>query len=542
MYKSKYSDGDYSVTSNEHTSIFDSVSVTKPANIDSKQDAYIPSAANIWLDIALQATAREHTRNRPRSTIGSRILAIAMTSMYDAWAMYDSLAKATRLTEEMRRPVNEHTLTNKAKAIGYAIYRALLFVVPEDREWLVEQMHKQGLDPNDNSTDMKRPQGVGNIAANAIIQHYSHDGANQLGDEVGSNGLPYSDYTFYRPINSVNKSIDPNSWQPIEFQDPDNSTFIPGFITPHWYRVKPFALQRSNQFRPGPPPKIGIPQLQQEVEEVISYNANLTLTQKAIIEYMRDGPNSTGQAGQWLGLAQMISKRDKNSLDRDVKLYFSVAMTAFDAFIAAWDAKRVYDSSRPWTLVRHYYAGRTLKGWAGPGKGVTTLQAESWHPYSPFLFITPPFPGYLSGHSAVSAACARVLALFTGSDYFGQKEIVVAGSLTEPGYDCRTIQMYDGRIPENAEQSCNITLTFPTLSGVAELAGLSRIMGGYHIQTDNIEGLKLGRLVGDYVWPKLKGYFKETGSNAISSSTQLLFNNLLIALLSMFVFLFVCDF
>jgi len=45
--------------------------------------------------------------------------------------------------------------------------------------------------------------------------------------------------------------------------------------------------------------------------------------------------------------AQAVSRRDHNDIDRDVKLYFAVANAAMDAFIAAWEAKRYYDSSRP---------------------------------------------------------------------------------------------------------------------------------------------------------------------------------------------------
>ncbi|CAF2529079.1 unnamed protein product [Rotaria sp. Silwood2] len=388
----------------------------------------------------------------------------------------------------------------------------------------MDQMHKQGFDPNDNSTDLTTPQGVGNAAAAAIILYRSHDGANQLGDEVGSDGAPYSDYTFYQPINSVAKINDPDHWQPIEFDDPNGGKITLGFITPHWYRVKPFALQKSDQFRPGPPPKINSSQLRIETDEVISYNANLTTTQKAIVEYMRDGPNSTGQAGHWLRLAQMVSRRDKNDLDRDVKLFFSVGVTAFDAFIAAWDSKRVYDSSRPWTLVRHYYAGNQVKGWLGPGRGVATVRAEDWHPYSPLTFITPPFPGYVSGHSTVSAACSKILELFTGSDYFGGTETRKAGALTEPNFDCKTIQMYDGKIPSDTNLSCDITLTFQTFNDFAQMAGISRIMGGYHIQTDNIEGLTLGNRVADYIWPKLQEYFNGTAGNALPSLAKPFYN------------------
>ena len=467
------------------------------------------SAAYEWLDVALEATAREHERNAPRPTVGSRMLAIAVTAPYDAWAAYDDKAVGTRLGGRLRRPPAERTLANKEKAVAYATYRALLGVFPEDAAWLSGQMRERGLDPDDASTDPATPQGVGNAAAAALLAYRRHDGSNQFGDEVGSDGKPYSDYTYYRCVNRCDRITDPDCWQPIEFDDGKGGKVAPGFLTPQWYRVLPFALRRSDQFRPGPPPKVGSPQLRKEVDEVLAYNGNLSPEQKAIVEFMRDGPRSTGQSGHWLRFAQDVSRRDRNGLDRDVKLFFAVGNAAFDAFIAAWDAKRYYDSSRPWTLVRHYYAGKKVTGWAGPGKGVVTLPAEDWHPYSPMTFITPPFPGYVSGHSCVSSASAKMLELFTGSDRFGGTERRTAGLLTEPGFLCRVIQARHGKMgPEGG--SCDVALKMPTFSAAAAMAGLSRVMGGYHIQADNVAGLELGRKVAEYDWPKMRAYFDGT--------------------------------
>jgi hypothetical protein len=42
------------------------------------------------------------------------------------------------------------------------------------------------------------------------------------------------------------------------------------------------------------------------------------------------------------------------------------------------------------------------------------------------------------------------------------------------------------------------------------MAGISRVMGGYHIQADNIAGLDLGRKVARHVWPKMQAYFDGT--------------------------------
>ncbi len=470
------------------------------------------SAASNWLDIALEATAREVDRNGARPTIVSRTLAIAVTAMYDAWAAYDDKAVGTRLGGSFRRPPVERTVANKEKAIAYATYRALAGVYPEDAEWLAEQMRGQGHDPDDTTTAPTTAQGVGNAVAAALLEYRLRDGANQLGDEVGSNGVPYSDYTFYEPVNPGREVRDPDRWQPIPFDDGRGGKVVIGFLTPHWYRVKPFALDRADQFRPGPPPKVGSDQLRAEVDEVLRFNADLTPEQKAIVEFMRDGPRSTGQSGHWLRFAQVVSRRDRNGLDQDVKLFFTVANVAMDAFIASWEAKRCYDSSRPWTLVRYYYAGKQVLGWGGPGQGHMLLPAEEWHPYSPLTFVTPPFPGYVSGHSTVSGACGKILELFTGSDHFGGTEHRHAGELTEPGVACALMQRRNGKLPTDPNLTCDVVLALPTFSATAELAGISRVMGGYHIQADNVAGLELGRKVAEFEWPRIRAYFEGTAA------------------------------
>lgn len=481
-----------------------------PPALAAEPPKHVPSAASEWLDVALEATAREHERNAPRPTVGSRMLGIVVTCMYDAWAAYDDKAVGTRLGGKLRRPVADRTDANRAVAVGYAVTRALLYLFPDDDKWIAAEAKKRGVDVAEKGTDPATAAGVGNAAAAAVIEYRKTDGANQHGDEVGGDGKPYSDWTFYKCVNTADKIFNPDCWQPIAFDDGKGGKVTPGFLTPHWYRVKPFALERADQFRPGPPPPVGSDQLKKEVDEVLKYNASLTVEQKAIVEFMRDGPRSTGQSGHWLRFAQQVSRRDKFGLEQDVKLFFAVGNAAMDAFIAAWESKRYYDSSRPWTLVRHYYKGQKVRGWAGVGKGVTDLPAEDWHPYSPLTFITPPFPGYVSGHSCVSGCCAKTLEQFTGSDTFAVIEKRKAGELTEPGVKCELMQMVDGKAVVDPKLTCDVALQLPTFTEAAEMAGKSRVLGGYHIQADNVAGLKLGRQVAEYTWPKVRAYFDGT--------------------------------
>lgn len=477
-----------------------------------------PSAAYNWVQVLLEASGRSVIRCGARPTIISREMAIPVTAMFDAWAAYDAKAVGTRFGGKLRRPAAERTQRNREIAIAYAMYRGLVYVYPEDAPWLEGEMRRMGFDPANTSTATTTSQGIGNAAAAAVIEYRRNDGANQHGDMAGGTREPYSDYTGYKCRNEIDRIVDPDCWQPLPFDDGKGGKFYPGFLTPHWYRVKPFALERSDQFRPGPCPKVGSEQLKQEVEECIQYNCSLTLEQKATVEFMRDGPRSTGQSGHWLQFAQDVSRRDKYTLDQDVKLFFAIANTAFDAFVAAWDSKRAYDTSRPWTLIRHLYKGQRIMGYRGACEGVGEIPAEQWHPYSPTTFVTPPFPGYVSGHSTISGACSKMLELFTGSDRFGAYERRQAGEITEAG--CDVAKMQTGLARKENAVTHEVVLKMPTFTSIAEMAGISRVMGGYHIQADNIEGLKLGRAVATYSWPKYQAYFDGSAAPKPNQVTQ----------------------
>ncbi|WP_422081908.1 vanadium-dependent haloperoxidase [Ulvibacterium sp.] len=438
-----------------------------------------------WGKIALEATANDTERFKPRPTITSRYLGLVFISVFDAWSRYDNTAIPIYLSNVKRRPMDEQTLKNKEIAISYAAFNAMKEYYYSDTELFRKFMVELGYDPDNTTLDPSTPEGIGNLSAKAVIEARRNDGSNQYGKEKGSNGEPYFDYTGYAPVNSPDENVDTNRWQPKYFSDGKGGKYAPGCLTPFWQLVRPVALKSAGQFRPGPPPMIGSEQLEKEVKEVIDMQANLTNEEKALVEFMRDGPQSVQQAGHWLKFAQDVSRRDNHTLDEDVKMYFLNQITAMDAFIASWDSKMFYDYARPYALVHDYYQGEVIKAWGGPGQGVIDMKGEQWRPYSPEEFLCPPFPSYVSGHSTISGACAEALRLFTGNDNFGEEVELIPGILTEIDPE------YYGK---------PVILKFPTFTETANMAGISRVMGGYHIQADNVAGLKLGRDVASETW------------------------------------------
>lgn len=442
-----------------------------------------------WAHIALEATANDTERFNPRPTVTSRYLALIFVSVYDAWSVYDNKAVPVYLKDVSRRPQIERSLEKKEIAISYAAYRSLLEYYPADSLLFTDFMLDLGLDPANTSKDPKSPEGIGNLSAFQVITSRMGDGSNHYGEEPGSSQMPYFNYTGYKPANTADENVDLGRWQPKYFSDGKGGRFAPECLTPFWDRVKPIGIRSADQFRPGPPPEIGSEKLKMEIQEVVEVQSNLTDYQKALVEYMRDGPQSVQQAGHWLRFAQDVSKRDNHTLDQDVKMYFYNQVVAMDAFIAAWDSKMYYDYARPFALVHEIFEDQMIHGWGGEKVGMTEMSGTQWRPYSPEVFLCPPFPSYVSGHSAVSGACAEALRLWTGSDDFGKSVTLVAGAMTEPDFLGDTV-----------------VLNFPTFTETAEMAGISRVLGGYHIQSDNLEGLELGRNVANEVWTFYKAH------------------------------------
>jgi hypothetical protein len=171
-----------------------------------------------------------------------------------------------------------------------------------------------------------------------------------------------------------------------------------------------------------------------------------------------------------------------------VKLFFILGNAMLDASIAVWDAKRFYDYIRPVSAIRFLFKGQSIQAWGGPGLGTKTIPGETFVSYIP----TPPFAEYTSGHSAFSAAAARVLHHFTANPSFGATHIVLAGSsFVEPGI----------------APAHDVTLSWRTFDDAADQAGLSRRYGGIHFEDGDLRSRRMGRAVADLVWLKAQQYF-----------------------------------
>jgi hypothetical protein len=277
---------------------------------------------------------------------------------------------------------------------------------------------------------------------------------------------------------------------------------------------------------------------------------------RILAEFWADGPKSETPPGHWNVLANLVSDNTNtvkriggagplvDDLEWDVKLYFAVNAAVHDAACAAWALKRYYDGWRPIGMIRymagkgqstdpaqvHYnplglplitnlievvtpatvasgrHAGLTpgkiaILAWPGAPadptnqySGVHWIHGDFWNPYQRANFVTPAFPGYISGHSTFSRSAAEVLAGFTGSTFF-------PGGIAGYSFPADTGLKFE------KGPSQPLTLQWATYFDAADQAGISRIWGGIHVNVDNLVGRRVGSEVGKGVWSLVQKYF-----------------------------------
>ncbi|MGW6582558.1 vanadium-dependent haloperoxidase [Streptomyces globisporus] len=439
-----------------------------------------------WNQVTYDAMVKKaaQTNGLKRPPLGSRVLGIVHTCIYDAWAAYDNRAVGTQLGDDLRQPYYKRTEANRKIAVNYAAYDALSYVLPEFKADFDAKLTALGGDPANTSRNTRTAAGVAHTACDAVIDERRTDGSNQENEYADTTG--YVPFNPVQDVNVLDKStvLDPMRWTPLSING-----FVPPFATPQWGDVKPFAIKDPADFMPPPPPAYGSKKLKADIKTLMDHNVNLTDRKKVISEYwLENSETPAGHQNQW---AQYISRRDRNTLGEDVKMFFTLNLAMADAGIVAWKSKVHYDYARPATVIRYDQSGRQVPGYGGRGEGTKMMAGEKWFPY----VTTPPFASYVSGHAVWGATAAESLKLWTGSDRFGDSYTAKAGSsIYEPGLS----------------PTSDVTLKWETLSEAAEEDGLSRVYGGGHWTFDIDEGQKVGRKVAKATFVAARNYINGT--------------------------------
>ena len=288
---------------------------------------------------------------------------------------------------------------------------------------------------------------------------------------------------------------------------------------------------------------------------------------RVLAEFWADGPSSETPPGHWFTILNYVNDNPLlvkklngegdvlNPLEWDVKSYFILGGTMHDAAISAWSVKGWYDYVRPISAIRYMadqgqssdsslsnynvngiplregyveivQEGDALAGssnqhvgkiklytWRGHDyidntetdeAGVGWILAENWWPYQRPTFVTPPFAGYVSGHSTYSRAAAEVMTRITGSDYF-------------PGGLGEFVAKKNEFLVFEEGPSVDVKLQWATYRDASDQCSLSRIWGGIHPPIDDMPGRLMGEAIGREAFEFAVPYFNST---VINNSTR----------------------
>ncbi|GAB1307688.1 hypothetical protein KH5_03710 [Urechidicola sp. KH5] len=278
---------------------------------------------------------------------------------------------------------------------------------------------------------------------------------------------------------------------------------------------------------------------------------------RVLAEFWADGPDSETPPGHWFTILNYVNDHPDlekrfngkgpilDDLEWDVKSYLLMGGTMHDVAISAWGIKGYYDYTRPISAIR-YMADKgqssnpnlsnyhpegiplipnfievveaddplafnqlnnvgkiKLYAWKGPSyifdpdsdvAGVDWILAENWMPYQRPSFVTPPFAGYVSGHSTYSRAAAELMTLLTGDAFFP------GGMGTFDANQNEFLVFEDG-------PSENLILQWATYRDASDQCSLSRIWGGIHPPIDDIPGRLIGEQIGVEAFYFAASYF-----------------------------------
>jgi len=427
-------------------------------NVTSKLVSGLNTNAIIdWNAIALNAIQAEGKAGRGVApTVGSRLMALVSTAVYDTVQAFNTLYPSYAVN------VNAPANTSLQAAVVGAAYRVLSTQLPGQNSLLLQQVTNSLAEIQDSATAESRGFNFGILVGNQSINLRTNDGS--------SNNTP-----FTAPSGAY-------VWRP-ETVGPTAGVAVGA----NWGGVTPWTIGNIDQFvsqkqldvilngRPDNPNDQGA-LYAQEIEEVRLYgglqNTALTTTLRnadqaeMAVFWAYDRADTFRPYGQLNQIAQEIAVRQGNTLQKDASLFAALNTALADAVIVAWKEKYTELQPRPDDII----AG----GFAANDGMASTVGDTNWKPLLSTLMgvNSPPFPDYMSGHSAMGGAFAGVMA-----KYFGQNYQFSAVSQELPGVVRNFTSFYQAGMED----------------------ALSRIYGGVHVREACIDSFNMGLAVGDFV-------------------------------------------
>jgi hypothetical protein len=259
-------------------------------------------------------------------------------------------------------------------AIASAAYESLIYLCPDQKEYLDENLHEY-LDPIKDNESKTLGVALGKKVANSIILLRKDDDVNQNFNET------------------VTKSNIPGLYQPIP---PATTVF-----GPYWRNVKPFALTSNSQFKPAPPIALSTAEYATNFAEVMQFGSkNSTVRSESQSAYSKFWYDFAEKG--WNRIARIALIDQKTDVVESARILALLNIALADGYIAGYEAKYYYNYWRPYTAIHNA---------DGDGNSATDIDA-SWESF----LETPAVQDYPSTHSILGNAAAVILSNTLGEN------------------------------------------------------------------------------------------------------------------------------
>jgi hypothetical protein len=267
---------------------------------------------------------------------------------------------------------------------------------------------------------------VGETAAAALIALRTGDGSTPP--------------EFYSPTSPAL-----GAWQPTPSCPPAGGVLL------QWRELRPFAIERTDQFRSAPPPTLTSQRYARDYNEVMrvgGIDSQFRPQDRADVARFYA---ATAPVPVWNSAAAQVAVEQGRSMSENARALALIDVAIADASASVFDTKYFYDFWRPETAIH--------------ASGDTT-----WMPY----IVTPCFPSYGSAHATLSNAARKVL-----ERLYGPRHHFI--TLTNPAV-------------------AGVMLQYETFVQITHDINDARVYGGIHFRFDQEAGGDQGREIGAYVY------------------------------------------
>jgi hypothetical protein len=412
----------------------------------------------VWTSCALNAIKSAGSDGKPGipPTTGTRLMAMLSTAMLDTLAAFGDQVSYYRIDQ------NAPAGANRNAALAGAAQRILSLELPGESGLIQEQLNLSLQSLTGSQAGILAGLTFGAGIADQIRALRANDGS--------TNTTPYTP-----PSDGLPGYV----WMPATTGPTAGAA-----LGPNWGSVTPWVISGTSAFSSDglqARPDVNLDLYAQQLNEVRLYGGLEDTTTTTLLRtadqteiakfWAYDRPDTCRPYGQLLDIAMDVAVQQQTSTITNAKLITSLSLAMADAVICAWKEKYDNVQPRPWDVITGSFSDTD-------GSPVT-VRDQSWQSLLSSIngVQSPPFPDFLSGHSAMGGTFASVMTHFFGNgvdfeatseelpgvvrdfDGFVDQGGVVRNSFYEAGYEDAISRVYGGvHIREACEDSFGVGL------------------------------------------------------------------------------------